>query len=91
MRTHLSHALHIVMKNIHLPHGNPTINLTLFLTVHFHTVHGYTATHMCTTHVHAFLPFYHHHAVASCSYLDMPSSDSIGRFSTNMYIQCDSI
>ena len=27
------------------------LNLTLFLTVHFHAAHGYAATHMRITHV----------------------------------------
>ena len=30
------------------------LNLTLFLTVHFHAVHGYAATHMHITHVLCF-------------------------------------
>ena len=42
-------------------------NLTLFLIVHFHAVHGYAATHMHITHVHASIPFCHHHVIASCS------------------------
>ena len=67
-------------------------NLTLFLTVHFCAVHGYAATHMHTPHVYASLPFYHHHVIASCSpYLDMPFSDSIDRFGTNMYTHYVSI
>ena len=60
-----------------------SLNLTLFLTVHFRAVHGYAATHMCIPHVHASLPFCHHHVVAPCY---MPALDSISRFNTNMYI-----
>ena len=46
---------HIFM-NTCLPHGEPCSikNLTLFLTVHFHAVHGYAATHMRITHVLCF-------------------------------------
>ena len=55
------HKTHVcLMANLVL------LNLTLFLTVHFCAVHGYTATHMRSPHVHASLPFCHHHAVTSC-------------------------
>ena len=68
------------------------LNLTLSLTVHFHAVHGYSATYMCITHVLCFssiLP-------PPCSYImplisAMPALDSISRFNTNIYIQYDSI
>ena len=66
-------------------------NSNLFLTVHFHAVHNYAATQMCTPHVYAALLFCHCHAIASCSYHHMPLSDSMDRFGTNMYIQYDSI
>ena len=67
-------------------------NLTLFLPVHFHAVHGYAATHMHIIHVYASLPFCHHHGVTSChSYLNMPFSDGIDRLGTNMYIHYGSI
>ena len=63
------------------------LNLTLFLTVHFHAVHGYAVTHMHIPHVYASLPFCHHHVVASWSSIsDMPFLDSINRFSTNTYV-----
>ena len=63
-----------------------SLNLTLFLTVHFHAVHGYAATHMHFPHVYAsssILP-------PSCSYIMlvmsiMPALDSISRSDTNMY------
>ena len=88
MRTHLSHALHTFITCVCLEANLVPSNLTLFLTVHFHAVHGYAATHMCTPHVYASHPFCHHHAVASCcSYLDMPFSVSVNRFGTNIYIQ----
>ena len=63
------------------------LNLTLFLTVHFHAVHGYAATHMPITHVLCFssiLP-----PPCGCIMLlisIMLALDSIGRFDTNMYI-----
>ena len=67
-------------------------NLTLFLTVYFHAVHGYAAIHMYTPHVYASLPFCHCYEVASCSsYLDMPFPDSINRFSKSMYCTYDMI
>ena len=80
MRTHLSHALH----NTCLPHGKPyAIKPNFILDSSFLCC----AWLCCHTHVYASLPFCHHHAVASCySYLDMPFSASIDRFSTNMYI-----
>ena len=68
------------------------LNLTLFLTVHFCTVHGYAATHMHIAHVLCFssiLPL-----PCGCIMLlisTMPTLNSIGRFNTNMYIQYDSI
>ena len=66
-------------------------NLTLSLTVHFHA-HGYAATHMCITHVHASLPFCHCHVVASCSsYLDMSFIDNISQSDIYMHTQYDSI
>ena len=56
-------------------------NLTLFLIVHFHVMHGYAATHMHITHVHTSFPFCHCHVVVSCfSYFDMPFEDIIGRY-----------
>ena len=85
MRTHLSHALHIFTNLMPL-------NLTLFLTVHFHAVHGDAATHMRTTHVLCFssiLP-----PPCGCIMLlisAMPALDSISRSNTNMYIPYDSI
>ena len=69
-----------------------SLNLTLFLTVHFCAMHGYAATHMCTPHVHAsssILP-----PPCGCIMLlifTMPALDSIGRFDTNMYILYASI
>ena len=68
------------------------LNLTLFLTVHFHAVHGYAATHMCTSHVHAsssILP-----PPCGCIMLlisVMLALDRIDRFDTNMYILYASI
>ena len=68
------------------------LNLTLSLTVHFHAVHGYAATHMCITHVLCFssiLPL-----PCGCIMLlisVMLALDSISRSDTNMYIQYDSI
>ena len=92
MRSHLSHALHIFTTHICLMANLMPSNLTLFLTVNFCAVHGYTATYMHITHVHASLPFCLYHVVTSCfSYLDLPFSDSINGFGTNMYIQYDSI
>ena len=76
-----------------LPHGEPCLlNLTLFLTVYYHAVHGYAATHMHTSHVHTssfILPL-------PCGYImplisAMPALDCIGRFGTNLYILYDSI
>ena len=85
-RTHLSHTLYKFTTCVCLMANLMPSNLTLFLTVHFCAVHGYAATHMHTPHVHASLPFCHQHAVFSCcSYLDMPFSDSIDRFSIHMY------
>ena len=92
MRTHLFHALHTFTIHVCLMANLMPSNLTLFMTVYFHIVHGYAATYMHTPHAHASLPFCHHHVVASCyPYFNMPFSDSIGRFSTNMYIPHDSI
>ena len=92
MRTHLSHTLHTFTTCVCLMANLMPSNLTLFLTVHFHAVHGYAITHIHITHVYAFLLFCHCHAVAiCCSYLDMSFSDSINRFGTNMYIYYDSI
>ena len=68
------------------------LNLTLFLTVHLHAVHGYAATHMHITHVYASLPFLP--LPCSCIMLlisIMPALDSIGRSDTNMYMLYDSI
>ena len=65
MRTHLSHALHISQTHLCIMANVIPSNLTLFLTVHSHAVHGYAATHMHITHIHASLPFCHHHVVAS--------------------------
>ena len=68
------------------------LNLTLFLTVHFHAEHGYAATHMHITHVLCFssiLPL-----PCGCIMLlisTMPALNSIGRSDANMYIQYDSI
>ena len=67
------------------------LNLTLFLTVHFHAVHGYAATHMHITHILCFssiLP-------PPCSCImplisTMLALDSISRFDTNMYTLYDS-
>ena len=64
-----------------------SLNLTLFLTVHFHAVHGYGTTHMRTPHVHAsssILP-------PSCGCImllisTIPTLNSIARFDINMYI-----
>ena len=88
MRTHLSHALPIFTTHVCFMANFMPLNLTLFLTVQFSAMHGYTATHMCITHVMVLfhsattmqLPYIY------CSYLDMPLADSINRFSTNMYI-----
>ena len=68
------------------------LNLTLFLTVHFHAVHGYAATHMCITHALHFssiLPLPHSCIMSLISV--MLALDSIGRFNTNMYTPYDSI
>ena len=71
-----------ITHNMCLPQGKPYA-----IKVHFCAMHGYAATHMHTPHVYASLPFCHHHAIASwLIYLNMPSSDSIDRFDTNMYI-----
>ena len=91
MGTHLSHTLHFT--NTCLPMVNLVLlNLTLFLIVHFHAVHGYAATHTHFPHVHA-----------SSSILPLPCGcimplistrlalDYISRFSTNMYIPYDDI
>ena len=51
MRTHLPHALHIFTTYVYLMANLMPLNLTLFLTVQFCAMHGYTATHMCITHV----------------------------------------
>ena len=69
MRTHLPHALHIFTTYVCLMANLMPLNLTLFLTVHFHAMHGYTATYMHTPHVYASLPFCHHYAVAPCSFI----------------------
>ena len=92
MKTHLSHALHIFTNMCFLMADLVLLNLTLFLTVHFHAVHGYAATHMRITHVLCFssiLP-----PPCGCIMLlisIMPALDCIGRSDTNMYIQYDSI
>ena len=65
-RTHLSHALYTFTTHVCLVANLMPSNLTLFLTVHFHAMHGYAATHMHFTHVHASLPFCHHHVVPLC-------------------------
>ena len=68
------------------------LNLNLFWTVHFHAMHGYTATHMHITHVLCFssiLP-----PPCGCTMLlisVMLALDSIGRFTINMYIHYDNI
>ena len=66
MGTCLSHTLYIFTTLVYLMANLMPLNLTLFLTVHFHTVHGYAAIHMCITHVYASFTFCHCHAVASC-------------------------
>ena len=67
MRTHLSHTLFIISQtHVYLMANLVLLNLTLSLTVHFHAVHGYAATHMRITHIYASLPFCHRHVVASC-------------------------
>ena len=68
------------------------LNLTLFLTVHFHAVHGYAATPMHITHALCFSSI----LLPPCGYTmllisAMPALTSIGRFNTNMYIQYVSI
>ena len=66
-------------------------NLTLSLTVHFHTVHGYAATYM---HITCFMLLFHSATTMQLHYvpyLDMPFLYSINRFNTNMYIPYDSI
>ena len=68
------------------------LNLTLFLIAHFHAMHGYAATHICTPHVHApssILPPPHDCIMSLISI--MPALDHIGRFNTNMHILYDSI
>ena len=65
-RTHLSHALHILM-NMCSPHGKPcSIKLNLILDSSFLCC----ARLCCHTHAHhtyyASLPFCHRHVVASC-------------------------
>ena len=93
MRTHLSHDFHHFTKTrVCLMANLVLLNLTLFLTVHFHAVHGYTTTHMPITHVLCFssiLPPPHGCIMSLISI--MPALDSIGRFNTNMYILYDSI
>ena len=64
--THLSHTLHHSTNSVCIMVNLVSLNLTLFLTVHFCAVHGYAATHMHISHVHASLPFCHCHVVASC-------------------------
>ena len=51
MRSHLSHALHNFTTHVCLMANLIPSNLNLFLTVHFHAVHGYAATHMCIMHI----------------------------------------
>ena len=90
MRTHLSHTL-FIFTNTCLPHGKPYVikpNFILDISVLCMAMLSHT---MHLTHVHASLPFCHCHVLASCSYLDMPFSDSIDRFGTNMYIHYNSI
>ena len=91
MRTYLSQALYF-FTNMCLPYDKPYVIKPNFIldsafsccTWLCYQTHAY---HM----FHASLPFCHHHVVVSCSYLDMPFSDSIDRFSTNMYIQYNMI
>ena len=69
-----------------------SLNLTLFLTVHFCAVHGYAATHMCITHVLCFLSILPLPCGCIISLISvMPTLNSISRSDTNMYIQYDSI
>ena len=56
MRFHLSHTLHIFTAHVCLMANLMSSNLTLFLTIHLHAMHGYAATHMHITHV--MLPFH---------------------------------
>ena len=51
MRFHLSHTLHIFTAHVCLMANLMSSNLTLFLTIHLHAMHGYAATHMHITHV----------------------------------------
>ena len=92
MRTHLSHVFTISQIRVCLMANLVLLNLTLFLTVHFHAVHGYAATHMRIIHVPCFssiLP-----PPCGCIMLlisAIPALNSISSFGTNMYIQYDSI
>ena len=92
MRTHLSHTLHIFTYTC-LPHGKPyAIKLNFILDSSF-PCYAWLCFHTHAYHTfYASLPFCHCHAVASCPPIsNMPFSASINRFSTNMYIQYDSI
>ena len=92
MGTHLSHTLYKFTTHVYFMANLVLLNLTLFVTVYFCAMHGYAVTHMHFPHVHAFLPFCHHHVVVSCiSISNMPFLDSIDRFDANMYILYDSI
>ena len=51
MRSYLSHVFLIFITYVCLIANLMPSNLTLFLMVHFHAVHGYAATHMCITYV----------------------------------------
>ena len=68
------------------------LNPTLFLIAHFHAMHGYAATHMCTAHVHAFSSILPPPCGCIMSLISiMPALDHISRFDTNMHILYDSI
>ena len=63
------------------------LNLTLSLTVHFHAVHGYGATHMHITHVPCFSSILPLPCSCIMSLISiMPALDDISRSDTNMYI-----
>ena len=89
----LTYLTPFTFTNMCLPHGKPyTIKPNFILDSSFPCF----AWLCCHTHAHhtcyGSLPFYHHHAVASCfPILICLSWNSINRFSTNMYIQNDSI
>ena len=70
MGTHLSHSLFKFTTHVCLMANLILLNLILFLTVHYHAVHGYAATHMCPPHVmllfHSATAMQLHHAFHLC-------------------------